>query len=160
MKSIIIYYSYSGNTRKVADILCERLKQKGEVEIIDLQARDESRAFLGQCQRAFRHVKANIATVNFDLSGYDLVCFGTPVWAFGPAPAMNTYLEKCFGLGGKRIILFVTYGGGLGKVRCLDYMQGILSKKGAIEFHRFLIQQFRVKDRDFVLGQIKETMRL
>ncbi|MFH1201497.1 MAG: flavodoxin [Candidatus Omnitrophota bacterium] len=158
MRAIIIYYSYSGNTKKVAEVLAEYLKQKGEVEIIGLEAQDESNNFFAQCRRAFWHKRASIAPIQNDLSGYDLICLGTPVWAFGPSPAMNAYLEQCFGLVGKDIILFTTYGSGTGNNRCLNYMQEALSKKGARQFKRFSIQQFKVKDKEFVLSKIKETI--
>lgn len=156
MKSAIIYYSYGGNTKKVAEILAESLKQKGEIVMLELKAEDESKTFLGQCSRAFRHKKAVLELVSFDLSQYDLVCFGTPVWAFGPAPAMNTCLDKCFGVEGKEAILFTTYGSGTGNSRCLNYMQEILGKKGAKSFQRFSVQQLKVNEKEFVLSKIKE----
>ena len=158
MKSIIIYYSYNGNTKKVAYVLWEYLKSQSEVEFVELKGLDESRSFFGQCQRAFWHKKAVIQPVNFDLRSYDLICIGTPVWAFGPAPAMNTYLDKCSGLEGKLITLFSTYGSGTGNERCLNYMQGILAKKGAKEFKRFSIQQFKVQNKDFVLSKIRQIL--
>lgn len=158
MKSAIIYYSYSGNTKRIAEVLSEHLKQKGEVEIIELKASDESGNFFSQAARAFFKKRAQIAGANFDLTKFDFICLGTPVWAFGPAPAMNTYLDKCLGLEGKEIVLFTTYGSGTGNQRCLNYMQDILSKKGAKNFKRFSIQQFKVSDKEFVLSKIKEIM--
>lgn len=160
MQSVIVYYSYSGNTQKVADVLTEYLKPQGEVDVIELKGLDESDKFLTQAARAFRHKRATIQPVNLDLSGYDLICMGTPVWAFGPAPAMNTYLDKCFGVEGKSVILFSTYGSGTGNERCLNYMQDILAKKGAKDFKKFSIQQFKVNDKEFVLSKIKEATRL
>ena len=158
MQSIIIYYSYSGNTKKVAQMLTELLAQKGEVQQTELVGLDESKFFFGQCRRAFLRKRATLQPVNFDLSEFDLICFGTPVWAFGPAPAMNAYLDKCFGTEGKSVILFTTYGSGTGNERCLNYMQDILAKKGAKQFSRFSIQQFKVNDKEFVLSKIKEVL--
>ncbi len=155
MKSIILYYSYSGNTRRVAQILCESLKSRSEAREVELKATDESRSFLGQCRRAFSKKRAQIEATDFDLSGYDLICLGTPVWAFGPAPAINTYLDRCSGLEGKKVVLFTTYGSGTGNERCLNYMQDALVKKGAKEFSRFSIQQCKVNDKEFVLSKIK-----
>jgi len=154
MRSAIIYYSFTGNTKKVAGILAEYLRQKGEVELIELKPLDESKSFFGQGRRAFSHTRAKLEPVNFDLSQYDLVCFGTPVWAFAPVPAMNTYLDNCTGVEGKEAILFTTYGSGTGNERCLNYMQDALSKKGAKSFKRFSIQQFKVKNKEFVLSEI------
>jgi len=158
MKSLVVYYSYSGNTKKVAKVLVEILKAKGEADELELVALDESGSFLGQCSRAFRHIKANIQDVNFDLSKYDLICFGTPVWAFGPAPALNTYLDKCSNIKGKQIILFSTYGSGTGKERCLDYVQKILSSKEAVGFKRFSIQQFKIDNKEFIINEISKVV--
>jgi len=157
MKSAIIYYSFSGNTRKAAELLTHELQAKGEVQQIELIGIDESKSFFGQCQRAIFRKRAEIQPVIFDLSQFDLVCFGTPVWAFGPAPAMNTYLDKCFGLAGKDAVLFTTYGSGAGRERCMDYMQDILEKKGVKSFKRFSVQQFKVQDKEFIALKLKEA---
>jgi len=160
MRSAITYYSFTGRTRTVAAALAEHLRQEGEVELIELNPLDESRSFFGQGRRALVRTRAKLAPVNFDLSGYGLICFGTPVWAFAPVPAMNTYLDNCTGVQGKDAILFTTYGSGSGNNRCLNIMQEALSKKGAKSFQRFSIQQFKVKEKEFVESKIKELTRL
>jgi len=159
MKSVIVYYSYSGNTKKVAQELADYLKATSEVAMIELVAQDEPRSFLGQCRRALWHGKAKIESVNTNLLAYDIICFGTPVWAFGPAPALNTYLEECSGLCGKTAVLFTTYGSGTGNDWCLTYMRGILAKKGIDDFKRFSVQQYKVDDAEFVQSVIKETLK-
>ena len=108
MKSAIVYYSYSGNTRKVALFLRDYLEKDRTVKLIELNALDEPSSFFGQAQRAFFRQEAKIEHTDFDLSMFDLICFGTPVWAFGPAPAMNTFLKNCFGLENKSAITFTT----------------------------------------------------
>lgn len=156
MKSAIVYYSYNGNTKKVVGVLAQVLSQKGEVSQIELMPLDETKNFFRQCRRAIFRKKALLSAVNFDLSAYDLVCFATPVWAFGPAPAMNTYLKNCFGVKGKEIILCVTFGSGSGVRRCVHYMQDILEAAGATSFSRLSIQQFRVNDKEFIGSEIKK----
>jgi flavodoxin len=159
MKSAVVYYSYSGNTKKVAQELTNYLKQAGEVEMIELVPQDEPRSFFGQCRRAFWHSKARLESMNTNLLPYDIICFGTPVWAFGPAPAINTYLDECSGLCEKTAILFTTYGSGTGNDRCLTYMQGILAKKGIQDFKKFSIQQYKVDNPEFVQSVIKEALK-
>ena len=107
MEAIIIYYSLTGNTQKTAQILSESLqgRQYG-VRMLELKPVDEARSFLGQAIRAFQHKKARIVQAGLNLSAYDLVCFGTPVWAFGPAPALNGYMAQCYGITNKPAILF------------------------------------------------------
>jgi len=150
MKSAIIYYSYTGNTRKIALDLKDYLLNQGSVELIELKALNESKSFFGQCKRALFRKEAQIEDVKFDLSGFDLVCVGTPVWAFGPAPAVNTFLKKCFGPENKTVVIFTTYGSGAGNGRCIQIIQNLLKQKGVKDFRSFSIQQFRVKDSDFI----------
>ena len=158
MKSVIVYYSYSGNTKKVAEVLAGYLKEKGEVELWGIKALDESGNFFAQSARALRKKRAEIAAMNYDLRGFDLICFGTPVWAFAPAPAMNTYLDICLDLENKGVVLFTTYGSGTGNERCLQFMQGLLAKKGVRDFKHFSVQQSKVKEKEFVLSKIKEIL--
>ncbi|MBU1999226.1 MAG: NAD(P)H-dependent oxidoreductase [Candidatus Omnitrophota bacterium] len=158
MKSVIIYSTYTGNTRKVGDLLADQLKQSQGVDIIELESLDEKSSFFSQAKRAFWHKRAVIQSVNFDLGPFELICLGTPVWAFGPTPAMNTYLDKCFGVEYKRVIVFTTYGSGAGNTRCLNYMEKMMLRKGAAKVSRFSVQQLKVEDREFVLSRIKEAL--
>ena len=144
----------------VADILTEYLTRRYEVRVLRLEASDESASFFIQAVRALFHRRAKISSVEFDLSGYNLICLGTPVWAFAPAPAVNAYLEGCFGLEGKAAVLFTTYGSGTGVSRCLNYMKDNLSNKGARDFQEFSIQQFKVGDKEFVNKVISENLKL
>lgn len=107
--------------------------------------------------RAWRKARARLAEAKFDLASYDLICLGTPVWAFAPAPAMNTYLDKCSGIAGKEVILFCTTGG-TGAERCLDYMYDILCPKGAKGLKRFSITQSQIRNSDAVLAKIKAVL--
>jgi len=158
MKSAIIYYSYSGNTRKVALFLRDYLDKEGLVRMIELNAMDESPNFFGQAQRAFFRKEAEIENTDFDLSGFDMVCFGTPVWAFGPAPAMNTYLNRCFGLENKSAVMFTTYGSGTGNNHCLNIMENIAKSKGASLIRSFSISRFKIKDNEFVLRAFNSVL--
>ncbi|MBM3247810.1 MAG: flavodoxin family protein [Candidatus Omnitrophica bacterium] len=160
MKSIIIFYSYSGNTAEVAKTLADELNKQGSTDIIRLEALDESNSFLGQCKRAFFKKRARIKDTILDLSSYSLICLGTPVWAFGMAPALRTYIDRCKGAENKNLMLFTTFGSGTGNNKCLNEMQAILAQKGVREFKRFSVQQFKVKDKDFVRKKIEESLRL
>ena len=150
MKSAIVYYSFSGNTRRAAEALAEYLRKTSEVDIMELKALDESSSFFKQALRALVRTKAKVEPVSFDLSKYDLVCIGTPVWAFGPAPAMNTYLSQCRGLKGKDAIAFTTYGSGTGNGQCINYIKNILNKKGVKNCRSFTAKGARTRDKGYL----------
>ncbi|MCM8820199.1 MAG: NAD(P)H-dependent oxidoreductase [Candidatus Omnitrophica bacterium] len=158
MKAIIIFYSFSGNTKLVAQELEFYLKEKNfTTEVIELKPVDESKKFFTQASQAFIHKKAKLKEVNYNLDDYDIACFGTPVWAFAPAPALNTYLDRVSCLENKKVVLFVTFGSGLGVNKCLQYIKKILRRKGVKDITNFSIQQEKVFNKEFVLAQIKKA---
>ncbi len=154
MKSSIIFYSFSGNTRKVAHSLRDELSFKGQADLVDIQAIDESKNFFGQCARAFLKKKALIKGESYNLTGSDLVCIGTPVWAFEPTPAIRTFLENCYGLEKKSVILFSTHGSGAGVGKCFREMERLLLPKRPKEIKTFSIQQGKVENKQFLKAEI------
>lgn len=158
MKIAIVYYSYSGNTRKVAEMFKDELKGANEVDLLEIKAFDESSNFFKQCLRARNEVRAKIEEMRFDLSGYDLIFFGTPVWAFKPAPALMTYFDRCSGLNHKRVNLFITCGSGLGTSKCVEMMQDIVKEKGAHETRQMTIPAAKIKDKNYVSDALKNSL--
>jgi len=132
MKTAIIFYSFSGNTNRVAHLITDILKNKGEEAVpIRIRPLKEETTFIGQCKEAFLGRKPELYKTLLDLKDFDRVIIGSPVWAFKPAPAVNTYLDKCSALDGKNAICFVTYGSGAGKEKALQVIKAGLEKKGA-----------------------------
>ncbi len=157
MKSVIVYYSFTGNTKKTAELTEEFLRSRGySVHMLELRALDESDSFFSQSLRAFQHMRAQLTPISADMSGYDLICLGSPVWAFAPSPAMNTFLDKCSGMRGKKVVIFTTYGSGTGNARCLAYMEKMLHKKGVGEIGRFSVQQNKVAIREHLQPKLEE----
>ena len=132
MKTAVIYYSFTGNTHRVAQVIIDILKNKGEEAIpVRIRPLKEVTSFLGQCKEAFLAKKPELYRTILDLKDFDRIILGSPVWAFKPAPAINTYLNKCSSLESKEAICFVTYGSGAGKQKALLIMKKGLLAKGA-----------------------------
>lgn len=161
MKIAIVYYSYSGNTHKAAEIIAEILKsENNSLRCLRIEAPNESKSFFIQALRALTKKKAEIAPIETDLFAYDLIILGTPVWAREMVPAMRKFLEKVSGLEGKKALVFVTYGSGLGKEHCLDSLKVGIEAKGANCIGRFSLSQLKVSDRPLIENLLKENMRL
>jgi len=157
MNIAIVYYSYSGNTHKAAKVIEEILKlQNNVVKCLRMEALGESKNFFIQALRGLMKKKAEISSIETDLTPYDLIIFGTPVWAREMVPAMRKFLEKASGLRGKKAVVFVTYGSGLGKEHCLDSLQQFLQEMGAGCLGRFSISQFKVNDRQLIEDLLKK----
>jgi len=127
MKSVILYYSRTGKTRFLAEKLRDELGAD-LVEIKDLKKRVGLSGFVGGVRDARLGLKTEVAPSSFDLSNYELVIFGTPVWAYSPTPAVSTFLDKC-NLVNKKVILFVT-SRGVGYRHAIDILRGKVEAKG------------------------------
>jgi len=127
MKNLILYYSRTGKTR----FLAEKLQQElgGDlVEIRDLRKRKGPFGFLRGVRDALLGLNTEVAPSSFDLSKYELIILGTPVWSYGPTPALNTFLQTC-NLTDKKVIIFVT-SRGTGYRRAIDILRGKVEAKG------------------------------
>ena len=93
MKTLVVFYSRDGATRKVAASICDLLNADME-EIIDKRNR---KGIFGYIKAGFESVKnrtTEIEPEKFDASLYELVIIGTPIWAGRMVPAIRTYLTQ------------------------------------------------------------------
>lgn len=114
-KILVVYFSYTGNTRKIANLIKEKLS----CDILELKpVTSYSTDYQTVVDEEQRLEGANhmpeIQDINIDLESYDTVVIGTPVWWYREAPVVRTFLNK-YDLSGKNIYLFATNAGWLGK---------------------------------------------
>jgi len=109
LKSLVVYYTRTGNARFVAETIAAEIGADVE-EVIDLKKRTGALAYLSGGSDARRGKETEIAPTKKVSSDYDLIIVGTPIWAGRPAPAITTYLKKN-DLSDKKIAVFFTQGG-------------------------------------------------
>jgi len=114
MKTCIIYHSETGNTRHVAQHLASSCDGK-LVEVTDRASHNRLTRFLVWCKMARGEEKTPIEPASIDVSGFDLLVFGSPVWAFKPTPAIHAAIDALKGCEGKRATAFCTHGGSPGQ---------------------------------------------
>jgi multimeric flavodoxin WrbA len=159
MKILITYYSYSGITAKVINIFKEALQEKGEVEIQRLKPKQELTSFISQCMAARSGKRCELeGSVLFNVSAYDIIIVGLPVWAFAPVPAINTYLDNISGLAGKKAITLITSGSGVGVNTCFRTLRNILKDKGAIDIKEINIPNAKMVETDFIVSAIEKAV--
>lgn len=91
MKTLVVYYSRTGITKKVAEAISKKLDAEIE-EIIDLKDRKGVIGFMTAGRDALKGSVTEIKPPAKDKNKYDLVIIGSPVWAGTLAPAVRTYL--------------------------------------------------------------------
>lgn len=119
-KKLVAYFSAGGNTAKLAKKLAEaagadlyEIRPAKAYTSADLNWQDkQSRSSI---EMSDHNSRPELADKSADMSAYDTVYVGFPVWWYIAPTIINTFLESC-DFSGKRIILFATSGGsGFGK---------------------------------------------
>jgi len=111
MKALVVYYSRTGNTRKVAGHIGEELEAPLE-QVVDLNARPGVWGFFRAGIHARSKRLTHLRRLQFHPADFDLVVVGTPVWAWTMTPAIRTYLTRHKGELPDRVAFFATAGGG------------------------------------------------
>lgn len=127
MKSLVTFYSRTGNTRKVAEEIA--MKSKSDIEeIFDKKDRKGFLNYLIAAKDSALKKFTQIEGIKRDPSQYDLVIIGTPIWACGITPAIRTYLNKNKF---NKVAFFCTEGGS-GEKRAFEQMEKISKKPIAV----------------------------
>ena len=110
MNAIILYYSRSGNTEKLA------LRAAADLGLDAIKIEPEA-AYGVYAASLLRVLKERIAKVvpKFttpipNLSAYDTILLGYPIWAYDPPVFVSDFISQC-NLVGKTVIPFSTSGG-------------------------------------------------
>ena len=114
MKTIIIYYSYSGNTKSVM----ESIHDKTNFDMIALEPvipyTSNYNTLVNEMEnKESIDLTPQIQHLSIDLNTYDAIILGTPVWWYTYPPVINTFLKEN-DLKNKLIIPVITNGGWIG----------------------------------------------
>lgn len=92
MKTLVAYYSKTGNTRRLAEEIAKELCCDID-EIHDKEYRSGVIGWFSGSRDSFRKFLTDIE-FELDPGEYDLVIIGTPIWTFGITPAVRTYFTR------------------------------------------------------------------
>lgn len=112
---IVIYFTYTGHTK----IIAEKIKEKLGCDILKLEpvipySNDYNKVVDDEQNSGSSNILPEIKDIDIDLSKYDEIIIGTPVWWYRPAPVVRAFLKK-YDLSGEKVIPFATNAGWLGK---------------------------------------------
>lgn len=114
MKTLIVYYSYTNNTEKVA----KRIAELKKYDILKLEplvdySTDYQKVVDEEEAKMDSEEIVELKPINVDLNQYDRIILGTPVWWYTMAPVVRSFLSGN-NLNGKKVIAFITNGGWIG----------------------------------------------
>lgn len=126
MKTLLVYYSRTNTTRKIAEEIQSKLNCDIE-EVSDDTNYSGAIGFLKGGFKATTGKESNLNEITKNPADYDLVIIGTPVWSSNMATPIYTYLEK-YHKDMKNVACFCTCKGG-GYDKALDNMAKVSRKE-------------------------------
>jgi flavodoxin/ferredoxin len=127
VKSLIVYFSQSGTTAKVAESIASGLRrERYQVELYNIKEKQPP-----------------------DLRGYDLLGIGSPVYFFRPPFIVTDYLKSLPDLGGLPTFTFILHG--TYRFDTVKSIRRVLARKGGQE-----VGYFHCHGDDYFLGYIKQ----
>lgn len=134
-KTLVAYFSASGTTAKVAEMLAKaanadvyEIKPAVPYTRADLDwTNKKSRSSVEMSDKSSR---PGLADKGANIKSYDTVLLGFPIWWYVAPTIINTFLES-YDFSGKKIVLFATSGGsGFGKT--VEGLKGSVSADAQI----------------------------
>ena len=114
-KKLVAYFSASGITQKVAEMIAEaadcdiyEITPKVAYTKADLNWMDKKSR--SSVEMNDKKIRPGLADNAIDISGYDEIILGFPIWWYVAPTIINTFLEA-HDFAGKKIVLFATSGG-------------------------------------------------
>jgi flavodoxin len=159
MKTSIIYHSYSGITRGIA----EKIQKACGGDLIEVKPKENYStltAYSLGCYRAIKEESDAVIPETIDVSTSDLVVIGTPVWAFKATPVTNAAIAALKGCEGKKAVIFATCGSSAKDT--LPIMKKALEAKGVKVQGQFVLTRQGTQDAmqvDELISRVKELMQ-
>jgi flavodoxin len=120
MKTLIVYQSRDGHTRKIAEQLATTLNADLE-EIKEIKSRKGVIGWLSAGRDGTLQKATPIEPTRYNPADYDLVIIGTPIWAFTVTGGVRSWLKQN-GSVLTKVVFFATMGGS-GDKRAFTHMQ-------------------------------------
>lgn len=110
-KVLIAYYSYTGNTRKVAEAIHERIGgDLFEIETVETYPSEYKDMALQAKLELANNIHPKLKAKVKNMAEYDVVFIGSPNWWGNIASAVSSFMAEN-DLKGKKVIPFITHGG-------------------------------------------------
>lgn len=125
-RTLVVYFSRSGNTELMALKIAKTFRAK----LVHLEASDYRIGFRGwiNALKDSQTQHAVITPETFDLSRFETIFIGSPIWWYSPAPPVWQFVSSN-DFSGKKVVLFNTFNS-LFKAEYIDQFKAEVEAKG------------------------------
>jgi flavodoxin len=111
MKSLIVFYSFEGNTKFIA----EEIQKITNADLLELKLKNDIKShgfakYFWGGKSVMQKQTPELLDFDKDINQYDRIFIGTPVWVGTFVPALRSFLKK-YKFHNKEIVLFACFGG-------------------------------------------------
>jgi len=156
LKPLVVYYSLTGKTKLVAQVIAEALNAK-LVEIKETKSRKPGPSIyaIGGLE-ATMNKRSKINPIDVDLKQHDTIFIGSPIWNSRPAPAINSFIYQT-NFEGRSIIPFFTMYGDNSEKALANITAKIEKSQGKVA-SSFAITTYKVSDEE-IIARAKEAVK-
>ena len=114
-KTLVVYFSASGTTRKIAEMIAE----VGDFSLYEITPKElytsddlnwMNKKSRSSVEMSNKKIRPEITDTDAHIKEYDTIILGFPIWWYVAPTIVNTFLAK-YDFSGKKIVLFATSGG-------------------------------------------------
>ncbi len=156
MKPLVVYYSLTGKTKMVAQVIAEALNAT-LVEIKETKPRKLGfSVYLLGGFFAVTNRGSKINPISVDVKQYERIFIGSPIWGSRPAPAINSFIYQT-NFEGRSVIPFFTMGGTTPEKALANITAKIEKRQGKVA-GSFAITSYEVSDEE-IIARAKEAIK-
>ncbi|ANQ23847.1 hypothetical protein BA893_19670 [Vibrio natriegens] len=136
----VVVFSRSGNT----GILANHIANKTNANIYEITANNYELGVPGLIS-ALKDARSNVADImptRIDLSSYDTVYLGSPIWLYSPAPPIWQF-AKDNDFTNKHVVLFNTFNSKF-EQHFIDEFEALVRSNGAVSFSHQYVKRGRM----------------
>lgn len=113
MKTLVVYYSRTGNTKIIGQEIAKALNAES-LEVIDLKKRSGALGWIKCGRDGQKRNLTKIQPIQKNLEEYGRIIIGTPVWSWNMSAPIRTFLKEK-SIINKKVNFFCTEGSSSGK---------------------------------------------
>ena len=153
---LVLYYSLTNNT----EIMAQAIASRYQADLIEIEAQEYRNDFISRTLASFdawtEEKNSTIDPDIIDLSRYQIIFLGSPIWWYRPAVPLWTFVEKNR-FQGQKIVLFNTFNSRFKDKYINEFSDLVKSKGGNLADHIFVKRGrwYNQLDQDELAEQIQ-----
>lgn len=153
MRTLVVFYSLTGNVRFIADIMAQSLGATLQpLTLVEAMPQSTWKSLWKGGGQVIRKATPALEPLQHHPDDFDQLVIGTPIWAATFAPAIRTFLAQ-YPLREKRLAFYCCHGGG-GKGRAFKRLRTILA--GNVFIGEYECKEPLKQDREEVEQSVRQ----